>query len=358
MKRLLSLAILLFLLPLQGAFCLGEALEGEKKAPGQSAENAITPGTRLYTALLRESCKVYSDRDGERGINWFHTIRAGARVSIYKVEPAFVLISYENDHVTGYISREGLTDIRTVNPANTPPFGVEFNHFIASVGAIDAPVTSLPGGGDLLITLHRGARISFIGFENGYGKVIFHRVYGYVDSRLLKEITPVYERPEAAGADAPIASYTSFYKITTDQSNLNRMVNIAVACRLLEQMRLPPKGNLNFNRDIGPYTPERGYLRAGVLTKEGTRQGYGGGTCQVSSTLYNVVLQLPDIFILQRSAHGYQGVSYLPIGVDAAVGNNQQNFRFRNDYAFPLRIEAACQDGALTIAVYKADAER
>ena len=50
--------------------------------------------------------------------------------------------------------------------------------------------------------------------------------------------------------------------------------------------------------------------------------GYGGGTCQVSSTLYNALLQLPGIEILQRRPHGPDGAKYLPHGVDAAVGSD------------------------------------
>jgi vancomycin resistance protein YoaR len=96
-------------------------------------------------------------------------------------------------------------------------------------------------------------------------------------------------------------------------------------------------------------------MPAGVLVDGELQQGYGGGTCQVSSTLYNVVLQLPGLTVLQRRAHGDNGASYLPIGVDAAVGNSQLNFRFRNDYPFPLRIDASSQDGALTIAIYRAE---
>ena len=64
---------------------------------------------------------------------------------------------------------------------------------------------------------------------------------------------------------------------------------------------------------------------------------------------------LPGLTVLQRRAHGNNGASYLPIGVDAAVGNSELNFRFRNDYAFPLRIHATSQDGALTIAIYRAE---
>lgn len=82
--------------------------------------------------------------------------------------------------------------------------------------------------------------------------------------------------------------------------------------------------------------------------------GYGGGTCQVSSTLYNALLQLPKVEILQRRPHGPDGARYLPHGVDAAVGNNSLNLRFRNNYDFPIRIEGhSSSDGALLMLVYK-----
>ena len=58
--------------------------------------------------------------------------------------------------------------------------------------------------------------------------------------------------------------------------------------------------------------------------------------------------------VTMRRAHGPGCASYLPHGVDAAVGNKTQNFKFRNDYPFPIRIDASSQDGALYISVYKA----
>ncbi|MBQ7655539.1 MAG: VanW family protein, partial [Clostridia bacterium] len=275
-------------------------------------------------------------------------------VAIHALNPTFALVTYEPGKITGYIKRVTLEDTRVVDSAATPPYGVDFNHYLVTVDAQDAPVWSAPGGGETLITLHEGARVSIIGFEEGYGKVIYHRQYGYIDSRLLRDVTSVYDIAETAGTDAPIASYTSFYKITTDESNLNRINNIHVACAKMNVFPFPAGADLNFNRDMGPYSAANGYLPAGVLADGGLNLGYGGGTCQVSSTLYNVVLQLPGLTVLQRRAHGDNGASYLPIGVDAAVGNSTLNFRFRNDYPFPIRIEASAQDGALTIAIYKA----
>ena len=340
MKRVLALLAVLCLLPLYSALA---AVEDEDTS------------RRLYTIRTRVACKIYADWAGTDGYSQIGVLPKGVRVSVHALYPTFALVTFAEDHLTGYVSRVCLEEPRTVDPVHTPPYGVDFNHALSVVEAEDAPVTSAPGAGETFITLHKGAYVSLIGFENGYGKLIYHREYGYIDSRLLGDTVRVYEAAEEAGVDFPIAAYTSFYKITDDESNLNRMTNIAVACGKLCQLPLPEGSNLNFNRDIGPYNALSGYLPAGVLVDGELQQGYGGGTCQVSSTLYNVVLQLPGLTVLQRRAHGNNGASYLPIGVDAAVGNSQLNFRFRNDYPFPIRIFATSQDGALTIAIYRAE---
>ena len=322
---------------------------------GLSEMETYDTSVELYTCRTRVNCRLFESWEGTEGINQIGMVPKKVRVTVHALYPAFVLISYPGDKLTGYVSRTCLEEPRILDPENTPPYGVDFNHFYTVISVPDAPVTTKPGGDEALITLHEGARVSLIGFEGGYGKLIYHRQYGYIDSRFFGEIIPVYENPETAGTDAPIASYTSFYKIATDESNLNRMNNIAVACKRLGDVPLPNAANLDFNRDIGPYRPSNGFLPAGVLVNGELQQGYGGGTCQVSSTLYNVVLQLPGLTVLQRRAHGDNGASYLPIGVDAAVGNSSLNFRFRNDYPFPIHIDAYSQDGALTIAIYKAE---
>ena len=64
----------------------------------------------------------------------------------------------------------------------------------------------------------------------------------------------------------------------------------------------------------------------------------GGGVCQGSSTLYNCVL-LADLEVVTRSCHGAT-VAYLPLGLDAAVNWGTTDFQFRNNFHFPVKIEA------------------
>ena len=192
MKRFLALALL---------FTLFIAA-----APGRTE----TAPEALYTVRTRVASIVYEQWDGTEGVNPIGTIPKKRRVSVLALNPTFALVSFDEDKLQGYVRRVCLEDPRIVNNAVTPPYGVDFNHFLAVVEAENAPVTTAPGGGETLITLHSGARVSFISFENGYGKLIYHRQYGYVDSRLLGEAAAVYESPENAGTDAPIASFTSF----------------------------------------------------------------------------------------------------------------------------------------------------
>ena len=116
---------------------------------------------------------------------------------------------------------------------------------------------------------------------------------------------------------------------------------------------MQPGEVMDFNATVGPFSAETGYMPAPVLVDDGVKTGYGGGSCQVSSTLWDALMQLPGITILKRNPHGNNAASYLPHGMDAASGTATQNFIFRNDFDFPIRIEASTHDLAMFVAIYK-----
>ncbi len=322
--------------------CVSSALcaSGEELKDSPARWSGVT-----YTA-----CRIHESDDPDSTA--IGRIPQGKRFRLYYAYPSWAYVEY--DGVFGYIRRSCIDHAEAVDPSDTPPYGVDFYPYSAAVSG-QAAVMSEPGGGEVLITLYDGAKVAFMGIENGWARLIFKRQYGYIDTNCLRDLIPTADAAETAPADRPISAFVSFYKITDDEANLGRMENIAVACRKLSEITFLPGDYLDFNGQIGPYTAANGYQKAIVLVDGGTRINYGGGTCQVSSTLYNTVLQLPGLTVTQRRAHGPGGASYLPHGVDAAVGNKELNFRFRNDYPFPVRIDASSQDGALYIAVYKAE---
>ena len=288
--------------------------------------------------------------------DWGETVtylKKNRGVEILAVEPNFLYV--RSGEFEGWIYRSRVKNVRRVDPVNTPPYGVvPFGYMACAQG--DAPVMAEPDArSKLLITLHDGARLGIIGFENGWAKVIYKRQYGYLNTSFLRDITAVKAAPEEGTLKAPLAVYTSYYKTDDTEANQGRMMNIKVACEKLSSIVLQPGDKLDFNAQIGPYTLKNGYFVAPILTEGKMALNYGGGTCQVSSTLYNVLLQLPGITVLKRRAHGDNGASYLPHGVDAAVGNSALNLIYRNDYDFPVRVDASAQDGALYMSMWRED---
>jgi vancomycin resistance protein YoaR len=93
--------------------------------------------------------------------------------------------------------------------------------------------------------------------------------------------------------------------------------------------------------------------KATILLHDGSEiQGYGGGVCQVSSTLYNAVRNT-GVEILERHSHS-KHVYYVPRHEDAAVSYGYLDFRFKNTNNYSIKIEATADKNYVTISIYRA----
>ena len=283
----------------------------------------------------------------------------GKKVDILYVGLIWFIV--RRDNVIGYVRRQQIakSDIEAVDPVNTPPFNVQKHTYIAKTATtchVRKSMTPSKGDGDdgnNWVILNPGTELSIWKFYNGWAMVNYWREYGYIDPNELTDLIPVSPTDEELFPDSPIAAYTSYYKMTQDTTNKNRIHNIKTGCKYISQV-LQPGERLDANKAMGPYNGGKGYKQAGVLTEGTSKLGYGGGTCQVSSTLYNAIIQLPDIEINHRRPHGGNGASYLPIHCDAAVGNPELNLIFTNCYDFPIRVlGTSSDDGALLMRVYR-----
>ncbi len=302
----------------------------------------------LYTALAVDASTLFSQTSTtSKGVA---RIPKNKALEVLEVGPEWVQARYGGK--TGYLLRKRIYKVTPVDPVNTPPYGV-FKHTYMAVTADVAPVLVAPqADAAVKVTLQPGAKISILDITDGWARVPYWREYAYVDTRLLKDLTPVSPTDTPVSVETPIAAFTSFYKVDETDENIGRMTNIGVACERLSRVFAPGE-ELDFNKQIGPFTRGNGYKLAPILLDGGVSLGSGGGTCQVSSTFYNTLLQLPKISVLYRHPHGPSGAKYLPHGVDAAVGTDSLNLRIRNDYDFPIRVEASAQDGALFICIWK-----
>ena len=124
-------------------------------------------------------------------------------------------------------------------------------------------------------------------------------------------------------------------------------------CTLVDLLpidREPKKEELfDFDRWLS-FTKENGYKAAPILSGE-SKMGYGGGVCQVCSTIYNIVLRIPTV-IEDMNWHSQGGVSYLPAGFDATVSDTK-DMVFRNILPYDIRIEFESLDGVMTAFMFR-----
>lgn len=324
--------------------------------------NANSPA--IYRAKMRSDFNgmIYSEKwKTEKDITSKMRLldAQGKKVDILYVGLIWFIV--RRDNVIGYVRRQQIakSDIEPVDPVNTPPFNVQKHAYIAKTATtchVRKSMTPSKGDGDdgnNWVILKPGTELSILQFYNGWAMVNYWREYGYIDPNELTDLIPVSPTDEELFPDSPIAAYTSYYGMTQDKTNKSRIHNIKTGCAYMSRV-LQPGETLDANKTMGPYRPSKGYQPAPVLTNGTSKLGYGGGTCQVSSTLYNALIQLPDIEINHRRPHGGNGAKYLPIHCDAAVGNPELNLIFTNRYDFPIRILCTSNDdGALLMRIYR-----
>lgn len=303
----------------------------------------------LYTCRILDNSSIYAERSTDsKRIRGFD---GGVTADVLYVGSNYAIVRYKDD--IGYILRKRITSVTPVDPVNTPPYGVQKAAYVATTADVCEVRKSMSDEDESWVVLNPGTKLSLWRIQDGWAIVHYWRTYGYINMNDLTDLIPVSPTDEPLSEETPIAAYTSFYTMKQTKSNAGRITNISVACNRLTRV-MQPGEELDFNKQVGPYKKSVGYKEAPVLIDGKAVPGYGGGTCQVSSTLYNALLQLPGIEILQRRPHGPGGASYLPHGVDAAVGNTNLNLRFRNDYDFPIRVEGhTSDDGALLMLIYK-----
>lgn len=142
-----------------------------------------------------------------------------------------------------------------------------------------------------------------------------------------------------------LAKYTTIY----DAGNLNRSHNIALAAKTINGTILLPGETFSYNGILGNTNKEKGYKVGTAYVGGKVVESYGGGICQVSSTLYNAVLYA-NLGIVERYNHSYV-VNYVPAGRDATVAYGGKDFKFKNTRNYPIKIVSSAKNGVVSITI-------
>jgi vancomycin resistance protein YoaR len=153
------------------------------------------------------------------------------------------------------------------------------------------------------------------------------------------------EDAKAMGISGISGSYTTEYGGVA-----NRIHNVQVVSHLVDDTLIPPGKEFSFNGTTGERNAAKGLLEAPVIINGELQNGLGGGTCQVSTTVFNAAYEA-GLPITARTNHALY-ISHYPQGRDATVNYPDTDLKFVNDTGHWLLLRTFVSSNSLTVNLY------
>jgi len=139
-----------------------------------------------------------------------------------------------------------------------------------------------------------------------------------------------------------ISSFTTNYP-----SGQPRVQNIKLASRIINGTYIPPGGQFSMNGILGKRTPEKGYVKAGIISGGRSTSAYGGGISQVSTTIFNAAF-FSGMQLDEWTPHYYY-ISRYPEGREATISWPDLHNKFTNTTDGGVRIEVITTNTSMTV---------
>ena len=167
------------------------------------------------------------------------------------------------------------------------------------------------------------------------------QIMGMVD-RLengVVDLTPTVVKAPVTRAylESQIVQLSSFETTIGNTSTEGRFANIKLGTEKFNHLIIKSGESVSFNKVTGKRTEANGFQQALELAYGEYVMGWGGGICQVSSTLYNAVVNA-GLEVRSRTQHSRPS-SYVEKGLDATVQDDRIDFVFRNNTNADIFIE-------------------
>ncbi|MCL2811235.1 MAG: VanW family protein [Clostridia bacterium] len=303
-----------------------------------------------FIGVAGKNLKLHRSRDAKSAV--LRTIPSGTELDVIEKGRRWTKVLYDGT--------EGFTDTKfTERVQRRDPFGGNMpgvSVHIARARVLE-DTSFVPPGRKTPVKLAAGTYMSIAQLREEKKEMRAFFPYMRLDRAASVPISKLeldYFVPwDSAQPGDLLYAFTTFYSTSrTERLNEGRMANIAIAGDRLNGVVVGAGQIFSFNEICAPYTKENGYFLAPILSGTGN-SGYGGGTCQVNSTLYNIVLRVPAV-IVQMNWHSQAGVKYLPAGFDATVGS-RSDMRFQNVLPYAVRIGFTYGGGVMTAHLYRAE---
>lgn len=133
-------------------------------------------------------------------------------------------------------------------------------------------------------------------------------------------------------------------------SSSERKNNIKTALACFDGFVLNEGEVLSFNKTTGARTEGNGYKQAKIITDGTFTSGFGGGVCQVSTTLYNACL-LAGLEIIEVHPHSLP-ISYVEPSFDAMVNMGSSDLVVKNNTGSKLIFTTSSESDVCKVKIF------
>jgi len=141
------------------------------------------------------------------------------------------------------------------------------------------------------------------------------------------------------------------HKTEFDAKDDARATNITKASSSINGHVVQPGELFSYNKTVGPTIERRGYKEGTIFVQGEKKKGFGGGVCQVSTTL-SIAADEAGMTIIERHDHSLP-VSYAKEGEEAATSYGGIDFKFKNEKPHPVVIRSTVEGGTITVRICK-----
>lgn len=131
----------------------------------------------------------------------------------------------------------------------------------------------------------------------------------------------------------------------------NRKYNLSLGASKLNGLLIKPGEEFSFAQEIGSIDGKNGWLPELVIKNGQTIPEFGGGICQVSTTLFRAAVK-SGLKITERYPHAYPVKYYNPPGFDSTVYPPKPDLKFINNTPAHILLQSKISDNKLVFEIY------
>lgn len=164
---------------------------------------------------------------------------------------------------------------------------------------------------------------------------------------MVAEVIPYRGTPEEMGR---VKDVLGAYHTDFSSSAWGRCKNLETGAAKIDGSLVYPGEEFSVYEHTSPFDKANGYELAGAYENGRTIDSYGGGICQVSTTLYNAVIRA-ELDVTMRFPHSMI-VTYVKPSQDAAIAGTYKDLRFINNTDSPIYIEGYTSGKEIYFTIY------